>query len=176
MTNDSTAWWQRTKADPGRLEGWLRKQYRGEATAAARIEQLRDEYAIDDLRAAHILTVIAGQERKHADWVEGLLRARGVDPTLDGAEERYWKEPLRQIEDLSTGCAVGAHAERMRLDRIRVICEDLEAPKDIRQVFLRILPEERFHERAFRLLAGREAMEATRDAHELGRTALGLEP
>lgn len=37
-------------------------------------------------------------------------------------------------------------------------------------LFLRILPEERFHERAFRDLAGPEAMRV----HEVGQRALGL--
>ncbi|HEX5751731.1 MAG TPA: hypothetical protein VFZ09_36265 [Archangium sp.] len=35
---------------------------------------------------------------------------------------------------------------------------------------------QRFYERAFRFLAGAKALESTRDAHELGRTALGLSP
>jgi rubrerythrin len=173
----SITWWNRTKNNPAALHRWLIQQYRGEATAASRIEQLRDTHGVDDGRASHILTVIACQERKHADWVAQLLRVRGIDlPELENAAERYWQEPLKQIHDLQTGCAVGAHAEAMRLSRIEAIADDEHAPEDIRAVFQRILPEERFHERAFRMLAGEEAMDATRDAHDLGRTALGLVP
>lgn len=173
----SIAWWNRTKNNPAALHRWLIQQYRGEATAASRIEQLRDAHGIDDARASHILTVIACQERKHADWVAQLLRVRGIPlPALAGATGRYWKEPLQEIHDLQTGCAVGAHAEAMRLARIEAIAEDDEAPEDIREVFQRILPEERFHEHAFRMLAGEQAMEATRDAHDLGQRALGLVP
>ena len=75
-----------------------------------------------------------------------------------------------------TGAAVGAHAERMRLERIEAIAGDAEAPADIRQVFARILPQERFHERAFRSLAGDDALRRTASAHALGREALGLSP
>ena len=64
----------------------------------------------------------------------------------------------------------------MRLERIEVIASDPEAPEDVRAVFWRILPQERFHEHAFRSLAGAPALEATRAAHELGRTTLGLSP
>ncbi|WP_438044486.1 hypothetical protein [Sorangium sp. So ce128] len=90
--------------------------------------------------------------------------------------ERYCKETLDVVRDLETGRAVGAHSERMRLERIEVIAADPAAPPDVRAVFERILPEERFHARAFAELAGAEALAATQGAHDLGRRALGLAP
>lgn len=169
-------WWARTRRDPARLIAWLYDQYRGEATAAGRIEALRDEHARDAPRARRLLTIIAAQERRHAAWVGELLRARGHAPVVRDKPTRYWDGPLAAIRDLETGCAVGAHAERMRLERIAVIAGDPEAPQDVRAVFARILPQERFHERAFRSLATDEALAATRGAHALGRAALGLAP
>lgn len=173
---DSRSWWAAVKLDPGALRGWLLDQYRGESTAAGRIEQLRDEHGGGDARARRLLTVIASQERRHAAWVADLLRARGIEPAVLDKPDRYWKRALPGISDLATGCAVGAHAERMRLERIEAIASDPEAPADIRGTFARILREERFHERAFRGLAGPAALEATREAHDLGREALGLSP
>lgn len=171
----SREWWSRTKADPERLLAWLFDQYRGEVTAADRILRLRDGYAQPDTRAFRTLTIIAEQERTHARWVAELLRERGAEPELRGvAEERYWGRTLPGIHDLETGCAVGAHPEAMRLERIEAIADDSEAPADVRAVFARILPQERFHERAFRALATPEALEQTRSAHELGRKVLGL--
>ena len=38
----------------------------------------------------------------------------------------------------------------MRLERIRVICDDEDAEEDIRSVFQRILKDEEWHEAAFR--------------------------
>jgi rubrerythrin len=176
-SRDSVRWWEETRSDAGRLVDWLFDQYRGEVTAAGRIEHLRDAYARPGSRAHRVLTVIAGQERRHADWVAGLLTARGLEPEVRGAPEaRYWARTLPGIADLETGCAVGAHAERMRLERIEVIAADASAPADIREVFTRILVEERFHERAFRALATPESLERTREAHALGREALGLVP
>lgn len=176
-SRDSVRWWEETRNDPVRLVDWLFDQYRGEVTAASRIERLRDLYSAPEARAHRVLTVIAGQERRHAEWVAGLLRSRGLTPEVRGEPEaRYWARTLPGIADLETGCAVGAHAERMRLERIEVIAADPCAPGDIRDVFSRILREERFHERAFRGLATPESLERTREAHALGREALGLTP
>lgn len=169
-------WWAEVKRDKARMTDWLLDQLRGEATAAGRIELLRDQFAGADPRAHRVLSIIAGQERRHAAWVRELLVTRGIEPTVSDKTERYWGHTLPGIADLATGCAVGAHAERMRLERIEAIAEDPEAPADIRETFARILKEERFHERAFREMATPEAMAATRDAHDLGRRALGLSP
>ena len=69
-----------------------------------------------------------------------LERWRGNEKRLDGyIRARRIHDLLAAIEDLETGCAVGAHAERMRLERIEVIAGDPEAPADIRAVFARIL-------------------------------------
>lgn len=170
----SLAWWAEVKKSRAKLEDWLLDQYRGEATAAGRIEALRDTYAQPGTRAWRVLTTIASQERTHARWVGELLEARGLPTEVRPVEERYWKAPLAAIVDLETGCAVGAHAEKMRLNRIEVIAVDPDAPPDVRAVFGRILPQERFHERTFRSLATPEAMATTADAHALGRAALGL--
>ena len=102
--------------------------------------------------------------------------ARALDVHVEPVEDRYWKAVVPEVVDLATGAAIGAHAERMRLERIRVIASDLDAPADIRSVFRRILPEERFHERAFRGLASAAALASTAGAHELARRALGLSP
>lgn len=176
MTKTSKQWWDQTKSDPEALRAWLRDQLRGEATAAGRIEAFRDRHAPAGSRAHRILTVIAAQERRHAAWVAALLEARGEAPDVEDEASRYWDAPLAAIDDLESGCAVGAHAEAMRLERIEVIAGDRDAPADVRAVFLRILPEERFHERAFRGLTTPEALAATAGAHALGRSALGLAP
>lgn len=176
LPRDSRAWWEGVKRDPARMVAWLLDQFRGEATAAGRIEMLRDAHARSGTRAHRVLGVIAAQERRHAVWVGDLLTARGVAPKVAPKRERYWRPTLEAIRDLETGCAIGAHAERMRLERIEVIVADAAAPPDVRAVFQRILPEERFHARAFAELAGDRALEDTKAAHVIGRHALGLVP
>ena len=174
-TTTSAAWWTKTRTNDASLIDWLFDQYRGEVTAAARIEAPRDQYSAGNETASRTLTAIADQERDHASWVADLLKTRGHDPEVRGAPEaRYWRETLPQIADLETGCAIGAHAEKMRLERIEAIVADEHSPSDIRAVFALILPQERWHERAFRSLSTPAAMEQTRGAHELGRAVLGL--
>ncbi|PSM30873.1 ferritin family protein [Haliangium sp. UPWRP_2] len=174
----SLAWWVKTRQDEHALNHWLLDQHRGEATAARRILTLAERFTGPGSPEHRLLARIADQERRHADWVAGLLVARRlpVPVQLDTARERYWKHALPVISDLASGAAVGAHAERMRLWRIRAIAADPQAPADVREVFLRILPEERFHERAFRRLAGEAALRAALDGHERGMAVLGLRP
>lgn len=172
----SKQWWQEVKNDDDKFNQWLLKQYRGEVTASQRIDAFREQYS-DSEKSSKILQTIAVQERDHASWVLNLLQSRGLDiPSVTEAEERYWKETLPSIESFETGCAVGAHAEKMRLERIEVICNDDEAPEDIREVFKKILKDEIFHERAFKRLAGEEAMQKTEASHKRGLEVLGLEP
>lgn len=169
----SLTWWNEVKASASLLEDWLVKQYRGEVTAADRIRKLADNYATKG-QHRKTLEVIASQEETHASWILGLLKTRGIDPSVENAEGRYWASTLPGIEDFETGTAVAAHAENMRLERIQVISEDQEAPEDIRSVFKKILVDEKFHERAFRSMSTPKALAKTQGNHELGRTALGL--
>ena len=169
----SLTWWTEVKASPSLLKDWLVKQYRGEVTAADRIRVLANQFSVSG-QDRKTLEVIASQEETHASWVLGLLNARGINPSVENAEDRYWASTLPGIDSFETGTAVAAHAEKMRLERIQVISEDQDAPEDIQSVFKKILVDELFHERAFRSMSTPAAMEKTHGNHELGRKALGL--
>lgn len=169
----SQEWWSIVKNDNVLLNNWLLKQYRGEVTASHRIMNFANKYCKDQETLTSLET-IADQERLHALWVLELLKIRGIIPSIDNAEEKYWKETLPEIQSFETGVAIGAHAEAMRLERIKVIADDTEAPQDIRRAFKRILKDEIIHEATFRKLAGEEAMNLTKDAHEKGMELLGL--
>lgn len=171
----STSWWADTKSDPAKLADWLQRQFRGEVTAATRITQFADHHAVG--RNKGLLYRIASDELTHARWILDLLESRNIKLiATKEAHDRYWSETLPAIEDFETGAAIGAHAEGMRLERIRAIVDDLDAPTDIREVFVKILKDEIFHEKAFQSMTTPEALDATRDAHDAGRRLLGLEP
>jgi rubrerythrin len=176
QTRTSEQWWADTRQDPELLQEWLQKQYHGEVTAAERIQSFANALAEPGSHAERLLHIIAGQETDHANWVGDLLVIRGIEPVVLEKEERYWEETLPKIGDFATGAAVAAHAEHMRLERIRVIADHPDTDTDIRTVFDRILPQEVFHERAFTSLAGDEAMQRTLAAHMSGRQAIGLFP
>jgi len=173
----SKKWWEATKADPKKLEAWLKAQYHGEMTAALRIQEIwltLPPYT----RMSKTLQKIYMQEWKHGNWIAMLLKARGLDAALiEGKKERYWKKTLpKNYLDMSFKklMAVGAHAEKMRLERIKVIANDKTAPQDVREVFKNILPDERFHERTFRRWAGISEYISALKNHQKGKNALGL--
>ncbi len=172
----SKQWWEEVKADTEKFNRWLVKQYRGEVTASNRINLFATHFADEGSFQAKLLKSIALDESKHARWILDILKSRGLEPSIEGAGERYWSKTVPRILSFEYGCAVGAHAEGMRLERIRTIAGDESAPADIRSIFQRILEDEVFHERAFREMAGPEAMDRTLAAHRQGREVLGLEP
>ena len=169
----SLTWWNEVLANSNLLTEWLQKQYHGEVTASERITVFRDTFCFDP-RHHKTLTIIAEQEKMHASWVGELLISRGITPQVLKKQERYWEATLPGIEDFATGSAVASHAENMRLDRINVIAKHPKTPPDIRAVFLKILPQEVFHEKAFAQMAGKEAIDKTSHQHHVGMTALGL--
>ena len=172
---NSLQWWQKTKSNNEELIRWLKSQYHGEVTASTRIRELILVYDANP-KWKETVELIASQEEKHAEWVKELLLVRGVDAKVLNKKERYWDETIKQITDWDTGCAVAAHAEAMRLERIRVICSDKDTPQDIKDVFEKILVEEEFHEKAFRTFSTTEAIEKTLAGHLAGLNELGLTP
>jgi hypothetical protein len=170
----SKQWWESVKNNQSLLNQWLMNQYHGEVKAAQKIEELilSKEAPSNQKR---IVKIIVEQEKNHAVWIGQLLTARGITPKVLQKKERYWDKTLSQIVDWDTGCAVAAHAERMRLERIRVICEDKDTPEDIRLVFEKILVEEEFHAATFDRFTTGDAILATWDGHAQGMEELGLE-
>jgi rubrerythrin len=169
----SSEWWNSIKNDPEKIVSWLKTQYHGEATASVRVREFRDKFATSD-KQKRLLSIIADQEEKHANWVAELLKNRGVEPALLAKDERYWNETLGQIDSFESGAAVAAHAEQMRLERIKAIAFDQTSPRDIRKVFNDILIDEMMHASVFRQLTTDEAFDKTNEAHVKGLEALGL--
>lgn len=170
----SQQWWEDTKKDPELLAEWLRKQFHGERTATIRIVEMSTNTT--NAEFFKTLRKIAAQESKHAFWVKGLLTARGIEPREHNENERYWKQVQPSMLDFEHKAAVATLAEGMRLERIRVIAADEDAPPDIREVFAKILVDEVWHEQAFAQMTTQTAVEAVKPFHGLGREVLGLEP
>lgn len=170
-------WVDKILSDSNELIHWLTRQYIGERLAAERLQTLVK--TIEDTSTPEqktILGKIAKDELTHSDWVATLLTNRGIElpqPTYE--HDKYWKLALSEDFSSEEIFAAGAHAENMRLHRIRAIVADTRFDEDIREVFSKILPDEEFHAKAFAFLAGKDAIESTRSNHELGLKALGLE-
>lgn len=170
----SVEWWVATKADPARLAQWLRRQYVGEMAAVNLLSELLIRFGSQaPADGWHQVHKVMCQEATHARWVYEVMAARGIAPEPNGnAERRYWAQVLPNVNSWAEAMAAGYHAERMRLERIRVIAADLDpAVDDLRVAFSRILPHEEWHERVFDHLRG--GTELTR-YHERGLDALNL--
>jgi rubrerythrin len=170
----SQQWWTEIKASPEQLLVWLRKQFHGEVTAAERIRRYCINQLPDNDRRARVLEVIAAQEEMHASWIGDLLRNRGEEPQVLVKSERYWDKTLGQIRSFEDAAGVAHHAETMRLERIRVIAADPDAPVDVRGTFQKILRDEEFHARAFQEMAGQDALDRTVQGHHAGTEAIGF--
>lgn len=167
-------WLTEVKSDPAKLRHWLERQYVGEYLAAERIAELA--HAERGTRYGKLLESIALDELTHSKWVAELLTARGIElPEVTMEGTRYWEPILDNLYTFAEVAGAGHHAETMRLLRITELANDTEIDADIRDVFAKILPDEQFHAKAFAAMSTEEAIESTRELHNLGLEVLGLE-
>lgn len=165
-------WLAQIKADPKKMKRWLQRQYVGEVLAAARIASLV-KVAPSDCKAW--LRTIASDESRHAVWVKGLLISRNIKPVKPTYRNtRYWKPILGKRYSFEEVAAIGHHAETMRLRRIKALASDTEIDQDIRDVFKKILPDEKFHADSFAAMSTAEDIKTMRDLHQVGLAMLGL--
>lgn len=170
----SQQWWDETKADQTKMINWLKNQYHGEAVASTRIRDFILPHFTD--KYAFMVERIADDEERHASWVGALLSSRGITPEILQKEERYWRTVMTEDfgSDGNYAAAIAAHAEEMRLERIKVIMDDNDAPSDIRETFKNIYKDELFHAKGFKLIAGDQYYQDTAHVHAKGLEALGL--
>ena len=172
----SEQWWEDVKSSPDKLNNWLKQQFTGESTASDRIQ----DHIRTKCTNIHYLTVIdkiRQDEETHARWVRSLLDNRNISISTSDfhGTNRYWDEVLTKDQELSfeDACGIAAHAEEMRLERIKVISEDQTAPWDIRETFMNILQDEMMHASAFKTMA-KSGYNNTAKNHAKGLEALGL--
>lgn len=168
----SKQWWDETKHDKSKLTLWLQRQQYGERIAAGRIAALATKAPNSRVKA--LIERIANDESRHTEWITNLLQVRGI-PILEHHIDRYWLAVgLNDHFTFEELCAIGHHAEHMRLERIRVIANDQTCDEDIRQVFEKILVDEEFHDRAFEALTTKDLIIKYSENHQLGLEVLGL--
>jgi rubrerythrin len=168
-------WIEQVLSEPGKLDNWLSRQYVGECLAAERIAALADTQRATPY-IFNVLKKVAFDEMKHAAWVKKLMDTRGLQVprvSLDGT--RYWEPILKNVHSFEELCALGHHAEAMRLIRIELIKDDIRFDKDIRETFTRIFKDEQMHVKAFKALTTKDEILKTAQLHQAGLNALGLE-
>jgi tRNA isopentenyl-2-thiomethyl-A-37 hydroxylase MiaE len=177
VSRTSREWWNAIKSDDQKLVAWLRRQWNSEWGANVLIDRLLGD-RLDPTDRRHVtLAVIKAQEQVHGELIAGLIQARGVAlpwPDAPGSS-RYWSIVLPACDSFVNAAAIAHHVEALSVERLSIIARDLDGPADVREVFARILRDERFHARAFEKMAGATAIEQMRPVHLAGTRALGLE-
>lgn len=170
----SKQWLAEVLKSESKINDWLVRQYVGEFHAAKRVAQLATN--IHDLEKKVKIQRIAADESQHAQWVKQLLINRGISTNIDNqeSENRYYKNILNKT-DPEYLIAAGAHAEKMRLERIRAIVDSVEVAEDIRECFKNILVDEVRHEQDFREMSTQEMYQEALSYHQEGMVALSLE-
>lgn len=169
MPRTSKEWVEEISQDSLKLHHWLERQYIGEELAARRLEELCNHPDLTD-KQRPIIERIAKEERLHSEWIAKLL------PSLSEVnydKYRYWSKVKLSKLSLDELLAAGHHAEEMRLERIRAVVES-DLPENIREVFAKILPMEKFHAKAFGSLASKKALENTKENQKLCMKAINL--
>ena len=169
MPRTSKEWVEEISQDSLKLHHWLERQFIGEELAARRLEELCTHPDITENQRP-IIERIAKEERLHSEWIAKLLPSL---PEVSYDEDRYWSKVNLSELSLDELLAAGHHAEEMRLERIQAVV-DSTLPDNIREVFAKILPMEKFHAKAFGSLASEEALAKTEENHRAGMLALNL--
>jgi len=168
-------WWDKCLNDPEKLEHWLVSLYNNEKDAEDRFNEFADKYCENDREAYYTFKLIAEQERKHASLVEAILKNRGIEIFIKSSKNgRYWRNTVPCMVDKKTAAAIGAYAETLSLNRMRVIIKDSRTPEDLKDLFKVIEPEESFHAKSLKKIATDYGMKEVKDCHDKGLEALGL--
>lgn len=175
MVMRTRTWWEHLLKDEAKLNTWLVRLYNNEKDAEHRFIDFAKRFCDGDMEAWHLFHFIAEQERRHAQIVLSVLNERGVEvyETSSGTG-RYWSKVLPCAVDKDTAAGVGALAEQLSLERMRVIIEHPYTPKQLVDMFRQIEPDESLHARALANLAGKHGIKEVIDCHSEGLIALGL--
>ncbi len=175
MVAKTRSWWENLIKDEAKLNDWFVKLYNNEKDAEGRFLDFANKFCEGHKEAWHLFHFIAEQERRHAQIVLDFLTARGVQVyEVSSAKGRYWCKVLPCVVSLDTAAGVGALAEQLSLERMRVIIDHPYTNKAISDMFRQIEPDESLHARALANLAGKYGIKQVIDCHSEGIMALGL--
>jgi tRNA isopentenyl-2-thiomethyl-A-37 hydroxylase MiaE len=168
-------WWKKCLSDKEKLEHWLVSLYNNEKDAEERFINFANTYCMNDKFAYDTFMNIASQESNHAFLVEKIIKDRNISLYEKSSKDgRYWRNTLPCICDLQTSAAIGAFAETLSLNRMRIIIKDAETPDDLRKLFMIIEPEESYHSKILQKIATSHGMKSVKDCHDKGLEELGL--
>ncbi len=154
------AWWDRLIADEEAMVRWLQKLQHTEYEGwTGNIENnARWNTEPKDLKIEQVLLKTGDDELRHSDMLVELLNKRGVGPSIVSPPSLYWEEMEKHVVDLKTCSAMCYLGEQLAADRFQIILEHPGTPSDVLDFIKSALPDEKYHARIFRILAGDEAI------------------
>ena len=175
MKKQTENWWAKCLNDQEKLEHWLVSLYNNEKDAEQRFNDFALTYCRIGSEEFRTFMDIASQEARHAEIVERVLKNRNIYLYRKSSKDsRYWRNTLPCVCDMKTSAAIGAYAEGLSLSRMRIIIKDPNTPKDLKEMFKIIEPEESYHAKALKTIATTYGMKAVKDCHDKGLEELGL--
>lgn len=168
-------WWKKCLDDKEKLEHWLVSLYNNEKDAEERFKDFANKYCEVGSEEYNVFMEISEQEANHAVLVERVILNRGATIYQKSSKDgRYWRNTLPCICDKKTAAAIGAYAESLSLNRMRVIIKDEQTPEDLKEMFKVIEPEESYHAKSLKKIATKYGMDKVKDCHDKGLDELGL--
>jgi ferritin-like protein len=164
--NFTKDWWIKCCNDPAKMAKWLQKLQNTEIGGYNDYVVALQTYSVDE-RTQQIFTNIGADEQKHSSILVDLMGDRGI--SLKPASEcpsAYWDYVNAHIHDMETYCAVNYFGEALAAFRFEIIQEMNCTPNDIRNALDIILPDEQFHRTTLKRLAGDEALDTIKVAHD----------
>lgn len=154
------AWWERLLADEEAMIRWLQKLQHTEYEGyTGNIENnARWNTEPKDLLTERVLLKTGDDELRHSDLLVELLNKRGVGPSEVSPPSVYWDEMEKHVVDLKTCSAMCYLGEQLAADRFEIILAHEGTPTDVQDFLKSALPDEKYHARVFRTLAGDDAI------------------
>jgi rubrerythrin len=175
MKQITQKWWNNCLNNSEKLELWLVSLYNNEADAEERFKDFANTYCVKGSEEYELFYQIANEEANHAILVEKVLEERGIALHKKSSKNgRYFRNVMPCVVDRKTAAAIGAYAETLSLNRMRVIISDENTPEDLRKLFSIIEPDESKHVKILSKIATKYGIKAVKDCHDKGLDALGL--
>jgi len=164
--NFTKEWWITCCNDPFKMARWLQKLQNTEIGGYNDYVVALQTYTVDE-RTQQIFRNIGADEQKHSGILVDLMGDRGI--ALKPASEcpsAYWDYVNAHIHDMETYCAVNYYGEALAAFRFEIIQEMSCTSSDIRKALDIILPDEQFHRTTLKRLAGDDALDTIKVAHD----------
>lgn len=169
MTEDqikhTKEWWTRLCSDEALMHAWLSKLRSTEYGGFVDHVNFLQQHQEVDARLAKIIENIGDDERRHAAFLDQVIRDRGWKLMLV-PESTYWESILSSVVTAKDYCAANYYGEAAACDRFTIMRDMDCTPSDVKAFIDFALPDEVFHRVTLKREAGEETLEKFKVMHD----------